>query len=322
MEIHRTKARYAILGAIIGDSLGSTLEFESGTNAKLLISKYSKFENGLVGAGPFQLVPGQFTDDTEMALAIMSVIMKQGSYDQKYVSRMYHAWYNSNPFDMGKTTRTSVSQPSLTGMLHATKKYNSGSLSNGFLMRLFGLVALYYQKTQNEMIDAVCEDVKLTHSNSEALHIASIYAIMLWKAIHGENANKIYWWGKNHCGSSSLIVAIYHAVDNNSNSFFYHDEEYNIKQIDSHIFGFVGFAFWLLLRSIKYHNSYQNAILDVVSYGGDTDTNACIVGAVMGALYPETVPAKWIGSVLNCTATDRYKNYPIANPLIWKKWLP
>jgi len=118
----------------------------------------------LIGGGPFNLVPGQFTDDTEMSLAIMSVIIENGSYNQKLVSEAYHRWYLSQPFDIGNTTMNTVSKNCVEDMLQAAKMYNSTSLSNGFLMRLFGLVALYHNKSSKELIASICQDVILTHT--------------------------------------------------------------------------------------------------------------------------------------------------------------
>lgn len=316
------KATYAILGAMIGDALGATLEFTNGARAKELLLKHSNFSKGLIGSGPFDLLPGQFTDDTEMGLAIMSIIVKYGYYDQKLVSSVYRSWYLSNPPDIGYTTRNAVSNPSLKNMLRATQIYNTKSLSNGFLMRLFGLVGLYYNKKLEELIDSIRKDVSITHSHPETQHIAIIYGIMLHKAINGYNSDEIYYWGKNHCGKSPLITTIYYAVANKQNKFEYDNKTFHVSQIATKNIGFVGYSIWMLLYSLVNYNSYKTAILKVVEHGGDTDTNACIVGAVFGALYPTTIPEKWIDSLINCSAKDRYKYYPIANPQIWIKWLP
>jgi ADP-ribosylglycohydrolase len=318
----RYRARCGILGAIVGDALGASLEFEKRANAKILISRYFYFQNGLVGMGPFNLSPGQFTGNTEMALAIMYVIHQVGRYDHNMVSEMYHKWYLSNPLDIGNTISLSVSQKSLENMLAVADIYNRKSLSNRFLMRLFCLICMYYDKPFDFLTDAIKMDVSLTHSHPEAQKIATVYAMMLWQAIHGENAEEIYHKGRELCVSSELLMSIYEAVDLHQDVFLYQNTKYFLSDVDTHLARFVGFALWLLLRTIKYHSSYSEAILEVVSFGGDTDTNACIVGAIMGALYPTTIPEVWINSVLNCKAVERYKKYPIADPQIWYKWLP
>ena len=316
------RAKACILGAMIGDSLGSTLEFTNAETAKQKLVEYNNFNNGLVGKGPFKLVPGQFTDDSEMALAIMSVIVSHGKYDQEMVANAYHLWYKSNPFDIGNATIKAVRETNATNMTNATMKLNATSLSNGFLMRQFGIVALYHDKPYPQLIEALKSDVVLTHGHPETLNIAIFYGMLLWQSIQGESADKIYLWGKTNFIHEPLILALYNAVDNNRNWFFYNEHKYFLSQADSSLCGFVGFALWFLLRSLKQHTDYNKAILDIVSYGGDTDTNACIVGAVMGALYPNTIPKIWIDNLFACQAKKRFAEYPISNPSIWKKWLP
>jgi len=318
----KIRARSCILGAMIGDSIGSTLEFTSTNKAKKILHEHRNFNFGLIGKGPFNLLPGQFTDDSELALAIMYVINKNGEYDQNLVADAYHSWFNSSPFDIGRATWGAMSHSSAKNMINAANTINMDSLSNGFLMRQFGLVGLYYNKEYKKLLSAIIKDVKLTHGHSEAKKIAVFYGIILFKAIQGQTANNIYKWGKIFIGHSDLITALYGAVDTNSDSFVYDNKKFKISDIDSQYCGFVGFALWLLLKCLKEHTNYKHAIINIISLGGDTDTNACIVGAVMGALYPDTIPSIWINDLYNCKALDRYNKYPIADPKVWTQWLP
>ena len=321
MIVH--KAKHAILGAMIGDALGTTFEFTKKGDAIKIADKYSnKLNYGLIGAGPFNLSPGQFTDDTEMSLAIMSIIVNRGIYDQYLVSKAYHEWYQSNPFDIGNTVFNAISHKSRSGMLHAARKYNNHSLSNGFLMRLFGLVSLYYNKSKYDLVYAIIQDIELTHSHPETIHIGIIYGLMLNMAIHGSTANQIYWWGRKNCKRSKLFNTIYHAVNKNQDWFVYDGKRYDLSRIDQDCPGFVGYACWLLLFSLKFFSSYQTTMMYIVQLGGDTDTNACIVGAIMGSLYPSTIPKAWIKSVTSFRSESRFNEYPISNPTIWLQWLP
>jgi ADP-ribosyl-[dinitrogen reductase] hydrolase len=316
------RAKACILGAMIADSLGSTLEFNNSTNAKEILKKFKNFENGLVGQGPFSLLPGQFTDDSEMALAIMSVIAAHGKYDQKMVAQAYHQWYLSHPFDIGGTTANAIKETNVNNMIKAAANLNNNSMSNGFLMRQFGIVGMYHNKSHKELLTALKNDVILTHSHPEILHIAIFYGTLLWLAIQGKPSMDIYNFGKKNFTHCPLIVAIYDAIDNNKESFICYYNKYSLSEADSFMSGFVGYALWMLLLCIKYHTNYRDAVIEVVGYGGDTDTNACIVGAVMAALYPNTIPVIWINDLFNCQATARYNNYSFANPKVWKHWLP
>ena len=344
MEINiKKKARFAILGAIIGDALGTSMEFMKSNDAKKIIVANNNFENGLIGKGPFNLCAGQFTDDTEMALANMSVIINLGKYDQDEVAKAYNKWFLSDPFDIGTTTRNSVSHTSAKKMVSSAKTANINSMSNGFLMRIFGLVALHYNKPAKDLIKAVKDDATLTHGHSEVHRIAIIYSTMLTMAIKGDSAYTIYNYGRylanlttdvttaitdliDH-GSvqsvySPLFSKIYHAVDNNNTKFVYNYEAYDANIMDGHNMGFVGYALWLLLFCLKNNYDYKTAMIKIAEKGGDVDTGCCIVGAVIGALHGDTIPKAWLTSVLKCNAKNRYKEYPLADPAVWTKWLP
>lgn len=314
------RARYAILGAMIGDAAGTTFEFQERQTVAKWLNHYDNFSHGLIGKGPFNLVPGQFTDDSEMALSIMYVIASNGVYDQKLVANAYHQWYKSNPFDIGNTTQNAIKYSTVDTMIDAAKKYNSESLSNGFLMRLYGLVAMLYWIDPTELVQLIGLDVKLTHSHPEAAYMGTVYGLMLRGAIDGYNANQVYAIGKNY-KNSPLINAIYQAVETDSPSFTYNGIQYKLADADTKMIGFVGYAFWLLLKCLKKFTSYDDAIIYVIKHGGDTDTNACIVGAVMGALYPDTVNKTWINNVTRFQSR-RFNDYPISNPVVWTKWLP
>jgi hypothetical protein len=93
--------------------------------------------------------------------------------------------------------------------------------------------------------------------------------------------------------------------------------------------GHVRHAFTLALHCLRQNLSYEEAIVYTLMKGGDTDTNACIVGGLMGALHGVTsIPAYMKDPVLgfDCTAHNphttqsgyqRPATYKAANVLQW-----
>lgn len=57
------RARGALLGLAVGDAIGTTVEFKPRGSFPPLTD--------MVGGGPFNLLPGQWTDDTSMALCLV-----------------------------------------------------------------------------------------------------------------------------------------------------------------------------------------------------------------------------------------------------------
>ncbi|HEV2125893.1 MAG TPA: ADP-ribosylglycohydrolase family protein, partial [Chloroflexota bacterium] len=77
--------RGALLGLAAGDALGTTVEF----------SRPGTFEplTDIVGGGPFSLAPGQWTDDTSMALCLAESLVECGGFDAGDQMRRYVRWY-------------------------------------------------------------------------------------------------------------------------------------------------------------------------------------------------------------------------------------
>ena len=74
-QLITTISRYrgSLLGLAVGDALGTTLEFKSpGTFLPI---------TDMVGGGPFNLEPGEWTDDTSMALCLAESLIEKEKFD-------------------------------------------------------------------------------------------------------------------------------------------------------------------------------------------------------------------------------------------------
>jgi ADP-ribosylglycohydrolase len=81
----RERYRGALLGLAAGDALGTTLEFKPpGTFAPLA---------DMIGGGPFHLKPGEWTDDTSMALCLAESLVERNGFDAKDQMDRCCLWY-------------------------------------------------------------------------------------------------------------------------------------------------------------------------------------------------------------------------------------
>jgi hypothetical protein len=126
--------RGALLGLACGDALGTTLEFESSGTFKPVTD--------IVGGGPFGLKPGEWTDDTTMALCLAENLIECNGFDPADQMTRYLRWYregnlssNGRCFDIGNTTRDALTRFERTGEPYSgsTDKYSAGNRS---IMRL------------------------------------------------------------------------------------------------------------------------------------------------------------------------------------------
>ena len=130
----RDRYRGALLGLAVGDALGTTLEFKAPGTFKPITD--------LVGGGPFGLKPGQWTDDTSMALCLAESLIEKRGFDPKDQMDRYCRWWKEGYlsstgtcFDIGITVKTALAHYLRSGEPFAgsTDPFTAG---NGSLMRL------------------------------------------------------------------------------------------------------------------------------------------------------------------------------------------
>src|SRR5512135_3800550 len=111
-QVQRFKG--CLLGLATGDAVGATVEFAPRSTFEPLTD--------MVGGGPFRLKPGQWTDDTSMALCLAASLIECKGFDPADQMRRYVKWWREGHlsstgecFDIGKTTRSALSRFLRTG---------------------------------------------------------------------------------------------------------------------------------------------------------------------------------------------------------------
>jgi ADP-ribosyl-[dinitrogen reductase] hydrolase len=79
----------------VGDALGTTLEFKAPGTFKPITD--------MIGGGPFGLEPGQWTDDTSMALCLAESLIEKCSFDPKDQMDRYCRWWKEGYFSSAGT---------------------------------------------------------------------------------------------------------------------------------------------------------------------------------------------------------------------------
>ena len=146
-----------LYGQLIGDSLGSLVEFQSAAE---IAAAYTDGVRELQDGGVFRLSAGQPTDDSEMALAMARSIIRMGGYDAQDVLESYRRWAASDPFDIGITCANAL--------LH--QYINPDSQANGALMRLSPLAILGMNLPEDTLADLAELDCRMTHTHPPVHH--------------------------------------------------------------------------------------------------------------------------------------------------------
>jgi ADP-ribosyl-[dinitrogen reductase] hydrolase len=178
----------ALLGLACGDAVGTTVEFSArGSFAPVL---------DMVGGGPFDLKPGQWTDDTSMALCLAESFLAKGAFDARDQMGRYLNWwrwgYLSSTgacFDIGGTVRAALSQFERTGEPLCGDP-DPQTAGNGSLMRLAPVV-LYGYRAPETILQLAADSSRTTHGAAEAIECCQLFACIIHAALAGQPKNDL-----------------------------------------------------------------------------------------------------------------------------------
>lgn len=278
LDAIRDRAVGALVGLAVGDAIGTTVEFrERGTFDPVI---------DMVGGGPFDLRPGEWTDDTSMALCLADSLIERGRLDEGDLLRRFCRWFRDGEnsitgrcFDIGNVTATALTHFEQAGDIHAgpTDRMTAG---NGSLMRL-SPVAVRYWNDPDRLRDTARRQSYTTHGAHEAVDSCEAFAAILAAAIQGKPLTDVLsascghplcdgvqaiiegsWWGKHRDGIRS--------------------SGYVLHSLEA--------ALWCVGSS----GSFSEAVLKAVNLGDDADTTAATVGQLAGAFYGLLgIPERW-----------------------------
>lgn len=297
------RAEGCLLGQAIGDALGTTVEFAT---AATIAHQYPQGLRELIGGGPFHLLPGQITDDTELALALARSLAEHGRYDEDAVARRYHAWYRSGPFDIGTTTQAAFGQPMPVGRNAAEEvrgRTSNSSQANGSLMRISPLGIFGWQLPPAGLAELAVRDSTLSHPHPACQESCVAFAYALALAIRaGSSPEQVYaetlaWMHDRPVARpAGVIGAIERAAEGPPADFQTH-------------MGWVLIALQNAFYQMLHAESLEAGLIATVAQGGDTDTNGAIAGALLGAVHgARAIPPRWRDVLLACR-TNRPADY-------------
>lgn len=297
------RAQGCLAGQLAGDSLGSLVEFQP---ADVIARRYPDGVRLLCDGGTWNTIAGQPTDDSELALALARSLVEKDRYEEEAVAVAYAAWYASAPFDVGNTIRAALSPAAARARAGhhvadvaatARRAANAGSQANGALMRVSPLGVFGARLDPDDLAAHAQTDALLTHPHEvcQAANVALTAAIAF--AIRtGASASEIHRYAldvvQRKIPVDSLLASLRAAETRPP-------DDYQRQQ------GWVLIALQNAFYQLLHAPDLETGVVDTVMRGGDTDTNAAIAGALLGAAWGvATVPRQWIDCLCNCRPAD------------------
>lgn len=267
-----------LVGLATGDAVGTTLEFQPRGSFEPI--------NDMVGGGPFNLKPGQWTDDTSMALCLAQSLIQQKCFSPSDQMQRYCNWYQhgymsvtGDCFDIGMTVRGALKCFLADGNPYAGST-DPRSAGNGSIMRLAPVVLAYHE--HENLFQYARDSSRTTHGTEEAVEACAVFAAILRNALQGKDKFAVIT-EHQEISCAAKIEAL-------------QTGEFLIKR-RSQIrgTGYVVDSLEAALWCFYHTDSFREAILKAANLGDDADTTAAICGQVAGAYYGyDGIPPEWL----------------------------
>lgn len=279
----------ALIGLAIGDAVGATLEFQYR-------DMHPPVED-MVGGGVHDLKPGQWTDDTSMALCL-GYSLKEKGFDVEDQLDRYLKWYEkgycsskNHCFDIGITTKFALINYKRT---HDTiAEYSTHSAGNGALMRL-APIPIYYNcpeydlESIKDLLDKTRLSSMATHNNEISEDACAYFSLLLNRTFNGLNKEQIIDLPEDMISILDFHSEEIKQIAIDKSFLFQHRDE--IKSS-----GFVIHSLNAALWAFYTTDNFKDAILKATNLADDSDTVAAICGMIAGAYYGlDGIPEEWI----------------------------
>jgi ADP-ribosylglycohydrolase/fructose-1,6-bisphosphatase/inositol monophosphatase family enzyme len=286
------RALGCMLGMVIGDSLGSQVEFQT---AETIRAAYPDGVRDLADSPVWKTLAGQPTDDSELGLALARSLVRSGEYDAEDAAAAYGRWFASGPFDCGHTTGLAFGAAAMAladKAGAARSKADHGSQSNGSLMRI-GPIGVW-ARDPDEAARVASEDSSLSHPHPVCRAACAAFAGAISAALYGADRR----------GMMEAAVRIADAAGSDAAAVgaALRQAAAGVPPGDfQHQMGWVLIALQNAFFHLAAGTAAEPALVTTVGQGGDTDTNAAIAGALLGAADGRTsLPVRWVMPVLTC----------------------
>ncbi len=281
-----------MLGLAVGDALGLPWEFRRGDEIEW------EFTGDMVGGGTWGMPPGTWSDDTAQALALIDTLVSEGPDPRAFLERLLE-WYRLGKytvdgmvFDIGFTTRRAL-EAFESGV--PPERAGARVPSCGGLMRCFPIPVYTLCDRLETALDVAHRMCAATHAHPVAMMACGLYTIIVRGvfaglslrdavAAAGEAVDKIYSSGEwaGYARRFRYLESVERLASERP------------EEAECEASKMLRAALWSVLST----DSFEEALVNAVKLGGDTDTVAAIAGSIAGAYYGvNAIPSRWLSKL-------------------------
>ena len=252
----------------------------------------------MIGGGFHRIEPGQWTDDTSLALCLAESLVEKRSFDPVDQLERYLRWFREGHlsstgrcFGIGSTTMEALLRFEETGEPYGGST-DPNRAGNGSIMRL-APVPLFFGERPQEAIERSAESSRTTHGAKEAVDGCRYLGALLVGAVSGASKEELL--SERYCPVTGYWEEhpLAPRIDRVASGSFKRKDPPEIKG-SGYVVQSLEAALWAFHRS----DSFEEGCLMAVHLGDDADTTAAVYGQLAGAFYgEEEIPERWLAKV-------------------------
>ena len=299
--VHR--ALGALIGAAVGDALGAPFEFRPGGGYRTRFPEPVLDGRGeMVGNRTWE--PGEFTDDTQMAVLLGQSLADQYGFDAAEVFDRFRAWLRSNPKDVGISTRAVLGSAGGWDTAAATyfRANPRGAAGNGSLMRTMP-AALHFAASGREVtMRAAQAQSDLTHGDPAAAAGCALYHELVRVALLGEDPLAALPAALDAIVRLGIVDPVGRTRYDTMLAPGW--EPTDPGPANGSVWGALAQTVW----SVRQGGSYADMVTRVIDLGDDADTVGAICGGLAGAIHGMgAIPSRWTAYLHGYVLGRRYE---------------
>ncbi len=283
----------AVLGGAIGDALGAPFEFgPADAYSTRFPTPVLGGRGEMIGGGAFDWAPGEFTDDTQMAIILAESLLEHDGLEPGALFRWWQAW-SSAANDVGVTTRTALRNDDWASAARRAHEALGRTAANGPLMRVSPVGVAMARHGDADWVPAVTvalarAQAALTHHDSATGWGAALFAEALRRTVLGDDPFVAL------AATLRLLPAVHRDTFDDLLAPDW-SPGYRDAPGNGSVWGCLAEAVWAVRHG---GGNVERTLRLAIDLGGDTDTVACVAGALVGAHRGvQAIPARWLSYV-------------------------